>query len=311
MKRILIIGKGNIGTFLGASLNINEHITHFTRKNVVYPKEVILKFTDRRDKKYRINKGIKYQYRTINDAQEIANYEYIIIPVAHYHLKSVINTIKPNLNRNQVLVIMGNVWDDFAWIESSIINPYVFVFPNFGGSIVNGSLQGWLTPNFTTGVTNPDFIGQLIEFESILRAIGFKPQNEKDIIGWLMTHFAYNAGMLLEAAKQDGFQKMTKTFNGLKKMYATMRECMNVVSELNIDVNKFKEGRAVYRAMWWNVIKTYLMFSLPGLAKSADASKNIEDWTSYSGKIWETAKQKNISVPILNSYHKEKSILND
>jgi hypothetical protein len=126
-----------------------------------------------------------------------------------------------------------------------------------------------------------------------------------------MTHFAYNAGMLLEAAKQDGFQKMTKTFNGLKKMYATMRECMNVVSELNIDVNKFKEGRAVYRAMWWNVIKTYLMFSLPGLAKSADASKNIEDWTSYSGKIWETAKQKNISVPILNSYHKEKSILND
>lgn len=307
-NNILIIGQGNIGTFLGVTLSANEQITHLVRINNIFAKDVKLNFTDRRSKKFRITKGEEYQYQTIDDLAQISNFDLIIIPVAHYDLGLVLKTIKPNLVPKQVLVIMGNIWDDFNWLREHISNPYIFAFPNFGGVIVSGSLEGWLTQSFTIGVTNPDFTKQLLIFEALLTMVGFTPQIENDMKGWLMTHFAYNAGMLLEAAKNDGFQRMTKNIKSLNNMYNTMEECMKVVGELDIDVKKFKEGKTLYQAKWWNVFKTYLMFFAPGLAKNADATKNIKDWTSYSKKVWETAHRNGITVPILNSFHKEKSV---
>ena len=72
-----------------------------------------------------------------------------------------------------------------------------------------------------------------------------------------MTHFTYNAGMLLEGAKQNGFQNMINKINSLYNMYTTMEECMNVVGELGIDVKRFRKEKTVYNAKLWNVIKTY------------------------------------------------------
>ncbi|MEZ4780650.1 MAG: 2-dehydropantoate 2-reductase N-terminal domain-containing protein [Flavobacteriaceae bacterium] len=309
MKNILIIGQGNIGTFIGATLSTNELITHFTRKDVSYPKDVTLNFTDRRSTEFRISKGKKYGYQTKDSLEHISDYDFIIIPVAHYHLRSLINSVNPYLVSKQIIVIMGNVWNDFDWLQKNVQNPYIFVFPNFGGAIVNNKLQGWLTPNFTTGSTNLCSHNSLEVFNHILVKAGFKPEIESNMKGWLMTHFAYNAGMLLEAAKQDGFQKMTKKFRSLKNMYATMQECMNVVDKMGVNVKSFTEGKTAYQAKRWSAIKTYFMFLLPGLAKSADATKNIEDWISYSKEIWKSAQEIGMSTPILSSYHNQKSEL--
>ncbi len=307
MKKILIIGQGNIGTFVGATLSTNEQITHFRRKNVSYTNDVILNFTDRRSRKFRIPKGQKYDYQITDSLEEISIYDFIIIPVAHYHLRNVINSINPYLDSKQVIVIMGNVWSDFDWLQKNVQNPYIFVFPNFGGAIVNNKLQGWLTPNFTTGSIGSNNQNSLKEFNNILEEVGFKPIIENNIKGWLMIHFAYNAGMLLEAAKQGGFQKMTKNLKSLKNMYTTIQECMDVVDKMGIDVKSFTEGKIAYQAKCWNAIKTYFMFLLPGLAKSADANKNIKDWISYSKVVLKSAQQIDVPTPILSLYHNQKS----
>lgn len=185
------------------------------------------------------------------------------------------------LKNNQTLIICGNVLDDFEWFDKNISCPYVFSFPNFGGAIVNGRLQGWLTANFTVGITNELFQPNLNMVSKLLSESGFKPRMESDIKGWLMTHFAYISGMLSEAALQNGFKRMTKSLTGLKKMYITMRECVNVIKEYGVDVMKFSEGRSVYAPLWWNVTKTFFLFLTPGLAKSADATKDTTEWKSY------------------------------
>jgi 2-dehydropantoate 2-reductase len=284
MKRqILIIGKGNIGTFLGLALqqSADNNVCHFVRNKGLKPTNIILNFTDRRNTKRKIKKNSVYSYQQTDNRMDIANADYIFIPVRFTQWRAIIENIKDKLNRNQTLVICGNVLDDFEWFEKNIPCPYVFAFPNFGGAIIDEKLQGWLTTNFTIGITNGLFQPNLEMVLSLLSEVGFKPQKENDIKGWLMTHFAYNAGMLSEAALQDGFQKMTKSLNGLKKMYTAMRKCINMIKNLGIDVTKFSEGRSVYSPLWWNVIKTYFLFLIPGLAKSADATKNIKDWMSY------------------------------
>lgn len=142
-------------------------------------------------------------------------------------------------------------------------------------------------------------------FNELLTEAGFKPKVEKQIQGWLMTHFAYNAGMLLEGANQNGFTRMTKNVSSLQNMFATMKECMAVGEKMGIDVKSFREGRMVYQATWWNAIKTYFMFLVPGLAKSADANKNLSDWKSYSKRIWKSAQQIGVPTKILSLQYDE------
>lgn len=300
MKRqILIIGKGNIGTFLGLALNqsADNNVCHFVRNKGLKPTNIILKFTDRRNTKSKIKKNSVYSYQQTDSETDIAKADFIFVPVRFKQWREIIESIKSNLHKNQTLIICGNVLDDFEWFEKNIPCPYVFAFPNFGGAIIDGKLQGWLTANFTIGITNELFKSNFDLVSSLLSEVGFKPQKENDIKGWLMTHFAYNAGMLSEAALQDGFQKMTKSLNGLKKMYTAMRECINMIKNLGINVTNFSEGRSVYAPLWWNVIKTYFLFLIPGLAKSADATKNIKDWMSYLEALETYCKsQKTLSI---------------
>ena len=84
---------------------------------------------------------------------------------------------------------------------------------------------------------------------------------------------------------------------------------MDVVNKMGIDVENFTEGKTAYQAKGRNTLKTFFMFLLPGLAKSADATKNIEDWMSYSKEIWKSAQEISMSTPILSFYHNQKSEL--
>lgn len=196
------------------------------------------------------------------------------------------------------MVLCGNILDHFEWFEKNICCPFVFAFPNFGGAVIDENLQGWLTPNFTIGITNPSFQSNYEKVADILSEVGFMPKKETDIKGWLMTHFAYNAGMLYEAALQDGFQKMTKSFSGLKKMFICIQNCMRVIQKYGVDLMKFSEGRSAFAPLWWNVLKTYFLFLIPGLAKSADATKDNVEWKSYINRLHNFAIQNQLNSPM-------------
>ena len=298
-NKILIIGQGNIGTFLGATLSVKNSVVHYVQNKEKARKTIVLNFTDKRNKSFRLARGKTYTYRLTDSLAEINSFDNIIIPVSHTQFRNVIGLLRFKLNPNQTLILMGNVWNDFDWFEQNIKNPYIFVFPNFGGAIVSNKLQGWLIPNFTTGITDRNSQKFLEIFNSILNDVGFKTKIETDIKGWLMTHFAYNAGMLLEAANQDGFKIMSKNWKSLNTMYKLIKECMQVADGLRIQTQNFSEGKSARKPLWWNVIKTYTMFLIPGLSKSADASKNLVEWKSYGHKIYLDSKKLNINCPLL------------
>jgi ketopantoate reductase len=113
MNRILIIGQGNIGTFIGAALQASScEVAHYIRNAAKARDEVILQFNDRR-KATKITKGTVYHYTTLTDIHQIGSFEYIIIPVAHHQWKQVIHDLLPYLNEQQTLVLAGNIWDEF------------------------------------------------------------------------------------------------------------------------------------------------------------------------------------------------------
>lgn len=286
-RKIIIIGQGTIGTFLGAAFTQSKenNVFHFVRQSSDKPNSIELKFYDRRNTKERIKKNKTYHYQTISKTKEISNAGYIFVPVKHTQWQDILKELKNLLASHQTLVLCGNVLDDFEWFEQNIPCPYVFAFPNFGGAIINGKLLGWLTAHFTVGITNSDFYPQLREVIILLKEVGFSPKPKTNMKGWLMTHFAYNAGMLSEAARQGGFQKMTRSFSGIAEMFKKMREAMCILKNAGVDVESFPEGRKVFYPIWWNVLKTYTLFLMPGFAKSLDLTKNLSEWNSYWDRL--------------------------
>jgi ketopantoate reductase len=285
MSQILIIGQGNIGTFLGMALKNTGHtVRHYVRNPAGKASQVMAQFNDRR-KRAKIKKGSVYQYQRITDLTELQNYDYVLVSVAHYHLRKVVQDLKPYLTEKQSLVIAGNIWQDFDWLTTALKTPYFIAFPNFGGAIVEGKLTGWLTPKLTTGLTDNRYVSHLQAFEQLLQEADFKPSRQSDIASWLKTHFAYNAGMLLEAARQDGFQNMRGNWQSIRNMYRLIREFMGLAQKLGTPVQEFPEGKLAFQPIWWNTFKTFLIFLLPGIAKSADANKDLEDWESYANTM--------------------------
>jgi ketopantoate reductase len=302
-RRILIVGNGNIGTFLGVALkNETTQVSHWVRNREKAKQTIEVAFNDRRKRAYKIKKGAIYSYNFADTLAVIPDFDLIFVPVGHNHWREVLTALQPYLTTNQTLILSGNIWDDFDWFAENITIPFVIAFPNFGGAIINQRLEGWLTPYLTLGVTIAAYQKPLQSVNALLCESGFKPSFEKDIKGWLMTHFAYNAGMLAEAAKQNGFRQMTSKWSSLTAMYRLIRACVEVVDACGIKTNAFDEGKKARYSLWWNVLITYLIFRLPGLAKSADATFNKAEWISYIAKIKETAQKLRISTPLVDTY---------
>ena len=302
MAKIFILGQGNIGTMLGAALKASHHeVQHYVRPSSQARKEVRFHLTDRR-KIHKLKKGDTYSYQTTRNLDDAALADFVIVSVAHYHLREAVQSLIPSLTSTQTMVIAGNIWDDFEWLDNTVPCTVVFAFPNFGGAIVDNILRGWLTPNFTTGLLHPTTTRHLDAFHEVLRSSGFNPNHKYDIKGWLNTHFAYNAGMLLEAAKQNGFQSMTRSFNSLGTMYKLMRECISTAKKMGVNTDVFEEGRKVNKPIFCNTFLTYFIFWVPGLAKQADATKDIGDWTSYAKVIFDKAQKQGWEMPLLSRY---------
>lgn len=298
-RRIFIIGQGNIGTFLGVALKQchDNEVCHFVRNRSGKRQSIILDFRDRRKRSLKIPRNSHYDYTQVDTPGELRHSKFIFIPVRHGQWEGVVEDIRPFLQENQTIVLCGNVLDEFEWFENNIPCPYLFAFPNFGGAVTDDKLQGWLTEKFTLGTPTPRFEKELQELRNLLTEVGFNPRVEMNIKGWLMTHFACNAGMLAEAERQGGFQKMAKSFSGLSRMYLLMRDCVDTVYKLGVDVEKYSEGRSVYRPIWWNVLKSYLIFLIPGLAKNADATRDTKEWLSYLSSLQQLAQKNHLPIP--------------
>lgn len=287
---------------MGVALQASGNEVHHLLRDVYdSPPNVVCKFQDRR-KAVKIKKGSVYPYQLLGDKDQIPNYGYIIMAVNHDQWRDAILDLRPFVNPDQTLILMGNIWDDFDWIEENAPCPYLFVFPNFGGTIIKAELHGWLTSRMTGGWINCISENSYHDFKALLRQAGFILQYQEDMKGYLRTHFAWVTGSLIEVAKQKGYQKMTKNLLSLINMYRLIRACMLIVANRNVNVRKFKEGRKACQPVWWNAIKTYLIFCIPGLAKKADANMNLEAWRSYGIKLLTTTKSQHLHSPLLDTY---------
>lgn len=304
MENVLIIGQGNIGTMVGAKLKAAGYsVDHYVRNKHKSRSAIRLKITD-------FTSGVKlakkenYIYKNVYDIRLIKNYNYVFVSVPQFQLREVIIDISPFLKKSQKVVIMGNVWNDFNFIESNLNCIYFFAFPNFAGVVKNDILVGVLTRKFTTGFTNYTYSKEQIKFDQLLTSIGFKPQQKQmNIAGWLLVHYAFMGSIMTVAAKEDSFVKMTSKFKSIKDIFLLMKEYMAVVEYYNIDLKKFNESKTIYNSLWYNTLKFYLIFRVPGLARKVNLLKDINVWTSFIKTFNLEVEDRRLDLPLIKKYY--------
>lgn len=283
--KILIVGTGVIGTFIGAALQASGHdIWHLQRAGKKgSPSPVKLAFRDRRKTKQKAKEKY-YRYELVDDSQ-IGDFPWILAPVGHTHVRAVAERLAPRLRPGQVVQWMGNVWRDYAWLTETL-NPYlVFTFPHFGGSFVDGALRGWLLPNLSLSEGKGGGSDRCTRIRKIWEEAGFVPKLKEDMRGWLWTHFAWNAGIMGAAGEASGFKHLRWQWGGLKKAYVVARMGMAEAEEMGAEVRKFAEGRRAYQPLWWNALKTRALFLVPGIAGMVDRLDQRK-WSEYAVEIW-------------------------
>lgn len=289
---IAIVGTGVIGTFWGYALQQRgHHVCHLVRADpsaASLPKSVKLGFTDRRPVK---QKAKAYAYALETDWTTLTAVEAIIVPVKHTQWQSAVSALLPYLSDKTTVVLSGNIWEeDYQWLNEYLSGRCLFAFPHFGGAIVNGTLKGWLTAHMSLG--HGKVLGPAIEpIRNLFTGAGFSPVVQPDMRGWLLTHFAWNAGILTQALQDGGFRHMTRSWPSLTTAYRRVREAMRVAQACGVPVRRFPEGRKAFQPLWWNALQTFLLFLLPGMAQGADANRDEEEWAAFGEKVAATARK--------------------
>jgi len=190
MARVLIVGNGTIGTFLGISLKAaGNEVKHLLRQGKrAYP--VSCQFRDMRRGKYK-TKQQEYPYQSISDPKEASSFDFIFVPVGSFDLRQAVKSLMPFLKPEQYLILVGNLWEDVDYLKRYYPGRYVFAFPHFGGTIHNRILSGWLTQRISIGELEGVDSFRLNNLNELLTNAGFKPEVKKDMRSWLLTHFAW------------------------------------------------------------------------------------------------------------------------
>ena len=271
---------------LGAALrSVGHRVNHLpSPRNPDGPLPILLALRDRRKTAHTVCRGA-YPYDLVTEEQ-IPEFPWVIAPVGHQHLRAVVNRLTPHLKEGQVVLWMGNVWDDYDWLVEQLGAHLVFGFTHFGGNFVKGRLRGWLLPNISLaegGVPDPE---RLEEIKRIWVRAGFRPKMREDMRGWLWTHFAWMGGVMGTALEAGGYRKLRWRWGQMKKAFKVVRLGMKEAEAMGAEVRNFKEGRRAYQPLWWNALKMRVVFMLPGIAAMVDRGMDREKWGGYVKTMW-------------------------
>lgn len=285
--KILIVGTGAIGTFMGAALEgVGHEVWHLQRPGKKgAPSPVKIAFRDRRKRKFKIRASY-YRYHILEEEERVSEFPWILAPVSHNDVRDVAERLAPLMNPQQFIQWMCNIWGDFEWLSQNLKGQFTYAFPHFVGSFEGKALKGWLLPNLSLGEEGGGDSPRLREVSKLWAEAGFKAPIRQDMKSWLLTHFAWHSGIMGGAWEAGGFKKLRWRWGKLKWAFEVSRRGMEMAKQKGARVMDCKEGRRAFQPLWWNAVKMRLVFFIPGVAGIVDRGKEERKWLGYAKTLW-------------------------
>ena len=242
--RILMFGRGVIATIYGQALQAAGHDVEFyvrPGRAAEYGGEVRVDLVDvrRRLGRQRVRSTIPLRLRESVEPGDA--FDLVVLSVAHHRLKAAAEFLAPRIGDATVLVF-GNVWDEPQESVAPIpLDQTVFGFPQAGGGFMgDGVLSGALLRSVIIGraATSPSPREGAVA--TLFRETGFTVREEADMRGWLLIHFAADAGMFAEGAHGGALAGMVGNRRALQSAFETARELTPVLTSRGVDLTQHR-----------------------------------------------------------------------
>ncbi|MFF2050527.1 ketopantoate reductase family protein [Leifsonia sp. NPDC058194] len=246
-----MFGRGVIATIYGQALQAAGHdVEYFVRPGrvVEYGSEVRMDVLDAR----RAPLGRRVQQtaptRLRDDLDPSDAYDLVVLSVGHHRLVDAAAFLAPRLG-DATLLVFGNVWEEpLSAIAPIPAEQVVFGFPQGGGGFTDdGVLHGALLRPVIVGTAGSAPSPRELAVQGAFRSAGFSIREEKDMRGWLLLHFAADAGMHAQGRVHGGLAAMIGDRTAFRDALLTAQELLPVVEARGVDLRRHRRATLPFR----------------------------------------------------------------
>lgn len=309
--KILMFGRGVISSIYGWALEKAGHEVHFyvrPGRTEHYGGQLHMQLYDLR-RGFFSGQLSEHWHTTLKE--EISaehDYDLIILSVQHYNFTEAAETVASFVGDATVL-IFNNFWDEPQQAASMLpADQLVWGFPGAGGGIEGNILRGALFGSVTFGTFGHPLSSREHATRALFAQSGFKIQEQTDFRGWLLIHFAQNAGLQSEFLLSEHETKRALTFGMFYNMALNVKELVPLLEARGVDLSAHSSAAILSFPAFVSGAILWMLFTLvTPLRCVLDAHANPREITSTCFDVLEDARRRGISVPRLESKHAARS----
>ena len=311
--KILVYGAGIVGSTYAWQLSEAGHdvsiLVKKGKKQLIEKDGIYINCTDFRGNKKQV---IQTTFRpvVIEDLSPQNNYEFIFVSVNNAQLKQVLPALSEGAGKANILFFQNN-WDDFDEIKKYLTpEQYLFGFPFIVGGGrneqgISSVISGMKQANTLLGESNGENTERVIKIAGVLNDANLKPVISKQIIPWLISHYAVAAGLSAGVMKAGGSMKnFTNNTVLIKEAITSIREGFEVCQKRGINPKKEKSNAIYYLPFFISIpiIKKVFSNEVLSLMFEGHVRHAPDEMKKMVHDILENGKEYNISLPILERF---------
>jgi len=308
--KILIYGAGIIGCTYGWQLSEAGHdITILVRegkKQSVEQNGIHIKCNDFRGGEKKIIYTVFYP-QVIEELSSENDFEYIIVSTNNIQLKEVLPILSTSAGRAHILFFQNN-WDDFDNI-AHYLSPeqYFFGFPFMVGGgrddkCIHSVISGLKYSNTPIGEVNGEITPRVEKMLKALEEANLKPIISKQILLWLITHFAVATGLSVGVLNAGGDMKVfTHNSKIMKDTIKSIREGFNVCKKRGFNPKAEKANRLYHLPLFISVLIAKRVYSneLLCLMFEGHVKHSPDEMRKMLEDLISSGERYNVSIPYL------------
>ncbi len=250
--KILVFGRGVIGTLYGWAFARAGHTVHFyvrPGRAAAYGATLPVSIVDVRPS---LRGVLVKETLTPHYVEELAaehDYDLILLSVQHYRFAEAAAFLGTRASRATVLVFNNFFTEPEEAAAALPRAQLVWGFPLAGGGFAaDGTLRGTLFPKVQLGTfagAAPSERARAVE--ALFRQSGFGIQPIADFRGWLLVHFAVNAGLLAQVLHAGSFRKLIADPGERAAAMLNVREALGIVAARGVDLRARRAETALFR----------------------------------------------------------------
>jgi len=304
--RVLIIGRGVVGTIYGWALSkAGIDVTHVVRKEG-YPATDTLDLLDLRTGHPK-HTCAAYAPKTVGQISRSDGFDLVIVATKHYQAVTAIQQYLPDARGATILLFTAN-WSgtqemDRILARSSALWGYAKAT---GGVDARGILVATVDPAVRLGMLEGSDPDRFKTVSKMFQGAGFTLDVKPNIIEWLWVHHAINAGGIGVCLWAGGIAEATQNRRTLRLGVWAMREALGVVAARGVNLGCYPEARRVLETPTWLACLAAacsIRFTEKGrrLIRASHFASSAEEMKRFCFDVLNTGQSLGVAMPNLSA----------